>query len=71
MLGCELSITHSITMLGIFLDSETNGLNPFIHNIIELAYKIVDLATGKEIYKYESIIFQSAFISRNMLFRSD
>ena len=45
-------------MQGIFLDSETNGLNPFIHKIIELAFKIINLATGDEIYTFETIVFQ-------------
>lgn len=35
-------------MLGIFLDTETTGLDPFIHSVLEIAIKIVDLATGKE-----------------------
>lgn len=43
-------------MLGIFLDSETNGLNPVIHHPVELAFKIIDLYSGKELNSYESII---------------
>jgi DNA polymerase-3 subunit epsilon/oligoribonuclease len=40
-------------MLGVFLDTEANGLNPQVHKIIEVAFKIADLASGeiKEIYQ--------------------
>lgn len=43
-------------MLGIFLDTETNGINPFIHKAIEIAFQILDLKTGKEIFTYNSFI---------------
>lgn len=33
-------------LLGIFLDTETNGLNAKKHKIIEIAFQIVDLKTG-------------------------
>lgn len=46
-------------MLGIFLDSEANGLDPFIHKMIEIAFKFVNLSTGKEIESYQTIIFQT------------
>ncbi len=45
-------------MLGVFLDTETNGLNAQIHKILELAYKIVDLQTGKLQEEYQTIIAQ-------------
>jgi oligoribonuclease len=45
-------------MIGIFLDTEANGLDPFIHNIIEIAFKIVDLGNGHEIFSYSSVVFQ-------------
>ena len=45
-------------MLGIFLDTETNGLNPQIHKIIEIAYKIVDLSTGSLQEEFHSIVAQ-------------
>lgn len=45
-------------MLGVFLDTETNGLNSQIHKILELAYKIVDLQTGKLQEEYQTIIAQ-------------
>lgn len=43
-------------MLGVFLDSEANGLNPRIHKIVEIAFQIVDLKTGRELVKYQSLI---------------
>src|SRR3990167_6409060 len=46
-------------MLGIFLDTETNGLNPNVHKIIEIAYKIIDLYSGEEIDEFDSLIYQS------------
>lgn len=41
-------------MLGIFLDTETNGLNPKKHKILEIALQIVDVFTGKIIDSFES-----------------
>ena len=46
-------------MLGIFLDSEANGLNPVKHNIIEIAFKIINLSTGEEVYSYDEKVFQT------------
>ena len=46
-------------MLGIFLDTETNGLNAQKHKVVEIAYKIVDVQTGKVLDEYEAVIFQS------------
>ncbi|NGX26599.1 MAG: hypothetical protein K940chlam6_00524 [Chlamydiae bacterium] len=46
-------------MLGIFLDTETNGLNPLKHCILELAFKIIDVETGELQYAYEVVIAQS------------
>lgn len=45
-------------MLGIFLDTETNGLNSQVHKIVELAYKIVDLRTGKLLAEYQTVVAQ-------------
>lgn len=45
-------------MLGIFLDSETNGLNPNVHRVIEIAYKILDLYSGEEKDSFNSLIYQ-------------
>lgn len=47
-------------MLGIFLDTETNGLNPFIHRALEIAFKIVDLKTGQVKEQYNTVIRLSA-----------
>lgn len=47
------------TMFGIFLDTETNGLDYKKHRLLEIAFKIVDLLSGEIEDQYESIIFQS------------
>jgi len=44
-------------VLGIFLDSETNGLNARKHHICEIAYKIVDVESGKLIEAFETLIY--------------
>lgn len=46
-------------MLGIFLDIETNGLNPFKHKVIEIAFQIIDLKTGDLVDSYQAIVYQS------------
>ncbi|MCX6990730.1 MAG: 3'-5' exonuclease [Chlamydiae bacterium] len=46
-------------MLGIFLDSEANGLNYKKHKLIEIAFRILDVETGEEKDRFESVIFQS------------
>ena len=43
-------------MLGVFLDSEANGLNPRIHKILEIALQVVDLKTGAHKAEYQSVI---------------
>ncbi|MBS0604391.1 MAG: 3'-5' exonuclease [Verrucomicrobia bacterium] len=43
-------------MLGIFLDSETNGLNSQKHRIVEVAFKIVDILDGRVLDTFESLI---------------
>ncbi len=43
-------------MLGIFLDTETNGLNSQIHRILEIAYKIVNLTDGTLLDQYQTIV---------------
>lgn len=45
-------------MLAIFLDIEASGLDFFQHRALELAFKIVDLHTGQELYTYEAIVKQ-------------
>jgi len=47
-------------VLGIFLDTETNGLNARKHKIIEIAYKIIDVNTGELKDQFEAMIFQSS-----------
>lgn len=49
-------------MQAIFLDTETNGLDPNKHKILEIAYKIIDLYSGEEKESYHSIINQPEFI---------
>ncbi len=43
-------------MFGIFLDTETNGLNAFKHHALEIAFKILDILTGEVVASYETII---------------
>lgn len=45
-------------MLGIFLDTETNGLNANKHKVIEIAYKILDVTTGELKAEFQTLIFQ-------------
>ena len=47
-------------MLGIFLDTETNGLNARKHKIIEIAYKVIDVNTGELKDQFEALVFQSS-----------
>jgi DNA polymerase-3 subunit epsilon/oligoribonuclease len=43
-------------MLGVFLDTETNGLNFHKHRAIELSFKILDLMTKECKLEYQQII---------------
>jgi oligoribonuclease len=45
-------------MIGVFLDSETNGLNAAHHKILEIALKIVDLSSGEKKAEYETLVSQ-------------
>lgn len=45
-------------MLGVFLDTETNGLNSNVHSILEIAYKIVDLSNGNVKEQFHTIVAQ-------------
>ncbi len=47
-------------MLAIFLDTETNGLNPFKHDLLEIAFVIVDAATGERLDVFQAILQLSA-----------
>ncbi|MBS0630120.1 MAG: 3'-5' exonuclease [Verrucomicrobia bacterium] len=46
-------------MLGVFLDTETSGLNPQKHCLLEVAYKIIDVETGELKSSYEAVVAQS------------
>ncbi len=46
-------------MLGIFLDSETNGLNVHRHQLIEIAFKILDVLTGELKDEFTSVVSTS------------
>jgi oligoribonuclease len=43
-------------MLGIFLDTETNGLNFKKHTILDIALQIVDLKSGKTLASLDEMI---------------
>lgn len=45
-------------MLLIFLDTETTGLNPEKHRIVEIAFKVIDSISLKPIVSYEAIVAQ-------------
>lgn len=45
-------------MIGVFLDTETNGLNSQIHKILEIAFKIVDLTNGEIKQEFQTLIAQ-------------
>jgi len=45
-------------VIGVFLDTETNGLNSQIHKIVEIAFKIVDLTNGEVKEEYQTLIAQ-------------
>jgi oligoribonuclease len=41
---------------GVFLDTETNGLNWKKHTVLEIALRILDLSSGEELAHYSSFI---------------
>lgn len=43
-------------VIGVFLDTETNGLNPKFHKVVEIAFKIVDLSTSSIKQEYQALI---------------
>ncbi|MFN0065357.1 MAG: 3'-5' exonuclease [Chlamydiales bacterium] len=45
-------------MLLIFLDTETTGLDPAKHRILEIAFKVYDSRSKRVILRYEAIIHQ-------------
>ena len=52
-------------MLGVFLDTETNGLNAFKHRVLEIAFKIVDMKTGELKEAYSAVIQQPEAVWQN------
>jgi len=54
-------------MKGIFLDTETNGLDPYRHTVIEIAIKVVDVTSGNELGEYATPIY----VDEDMWGRSD
>lgn len=49
---------YFFTMKTIFLDMETTGLDPLVHRPIDVALKIVDVASNRVVADYQSLIFQ-------------
>ncbi len=47
-------------MLGIFLDTETNGLNAQKHRILEVAFQIVDVESGVMKEQFHSMVYSTA-----------
>lgn len=45
-------------MQAIFLDTETTGLDPFHHKLLEIAFKVVDIPSGYEKLTYQTIVKQ-------------
>jgi DNA polymerase-3 subunit epsilon/oligoribonuclease len=45
-------------LFGVFLDTETNGLNYKEHSILEIAFMVVDLINGSTLKTFDSIIKQ-------------
>jgi oligoribonuclease len=43
-------------MLGVFVDTETSGLDPFLHVPIDLGVVVVDLSSGEEKASYETLL---------------
>jgi DNA polymerase-3 subunit epsilon/oligoribonuclease len=44
-------------VLGIFLDTETNGLNARKHKVLEIAFKIIDIHKGSLVDQYSSVVY--------------
>lgn len=55
-------------MLGVFLDTETSGLDPFAHVPLELAFVIVDLVSGQELCSYDTLfqVSEEEWASRDL-----
>src|ERR1700676_3401199 len=51
-----ITLFRGQTVLGVFLDSETNGLNFQKHRVVEIAFKIVDILSGGILDTFESLV---------------
>ncbi len=51
-----IQIFGAIALIGIFLDTETNGLDFTVHEAIEIAIELIDLESGKRIESYRTLI---------------
>lgn len=45
-------------MILVFLDTETTGLNPNRHRLLDVAFRVIDATSGKSLLTYESLIAQ-------------
>lgn len=45
-------------MLAIFLDIETTGLDFYQHRSIDIAFKIINVNSGKVLYTYQTVVSQ-------------
>jgi oligoribonuclease len=45
-------------MQAIFLDTETTGLDPYSHRLLQIAFKIVDVGSGQEKMTYQTVVKQ-------------
>lgn len=52
-------------MIAIFLDIETTGLDPNLHGVIDIAFKVVDISSKELKYVYHSIVKPSSFAWEN------
>ncbi|MCH9616759.1 MAG: hypothetical protein SP4CHLAM5_02280 [Chlamydiia bacterium] len=43
-------------MIGVFLDTETNGLDWSRHTILEIAFVIIDMTSGKKLGEYNTMV---------------
>lgn len=50
---------EELTVIGIFLDSEANGLNALYHSILEIAFKLILIQTGEVKDTYDSVVYQT------------
>lgn len=48
-----------MSMLGIFLDLETTGLDPTKHCVIDVAFQIIDLSSGELLCSFNRVVKQS------------